>query len=75
MVVVDLFRDEFSPLHLLVVGIPNFSLGPWFGGTMCSHVLVVQGIDVNANVLAHQTNTQRVGKPANLERLAGHRSN
>ena len=75
LVVVDLLGNEFPPLHLLPVRVPKSRLVPSpFGRTMCSHVLVVQGIDINANMLPHQTNTQSVGKPANFEWLASHLS-
>jgi hypothetical protein len=39
---------------------------------MSSHALVIESIDIDANVLTHQANTERMSKPTDFEWLSGH---
>jgi len=39
---------------------------------MSSHALIIESIDINANVLTHQANTERLSKPTDFEWFPGH---
>src|ERR1700679_710468 len=69
---VSLLRDRSETTLLFRIRIPYICHMFTLCGVMRSCILVIEGIDIDANVFTHQANTQRVSKPTNFERFPVH---
>ena len=70
----DVRHARILAVLLLLIGIPLLNLMQWHHRLRCQQVLLVHSVDIDAEMLAHEPNTERVSESADLERSARHRA-
>jgi len=69
---VALLSDRFPPTLLFSTRVPYICHVSPLCRALCSCTPVIEGVDIDANVFTHQTNTERMSKPTNFEGLSVH---
>ena len=70
----DMRNASLLAVFLLVLWVPLALLVGRFDWFRSHEIVLVQGIHIDADVLPHEPNSQGMREPADLERLAGHRT-
>jgi hypothetical protein len=70
--VVHLLSDMSQTTSLLSIGVPYICRMPRFRSIMYSEIMIIEGVDIDANMFAHQANTERVSEATDFEWLSAH---